>query len=150
MRGLIEALAGVLAGLSALGALVGAWAWWSGGTARAFWPLVRSAQIVAGVLALTSGIAAAAGHRPSDGLFWVYALVPVGVGFFAEQLRAVSAVGVLEARGLPDAAAVGQLEEGEQRSVVVAILRREMAVMAAASAVTCFLALRVLSTAAGL
>jgi len=140
----------MLAVLSGAAALVGGWAWWRGGQVRAFWPLVRASQVCAGLLAVSAGVAAALGHRPDDGLFWVYALVPVAVGFFAEQLRAVSAAGVLEARGLENAAAVGRLVEAEQRSVVLAILRREMGVMALAAAVTCFLALRALATAGGI
>ena len=138
-----------LAVLSALAAAVGAWAWWYLQTPRAFWLLVRTAQAAAILLAICAGIGAALGHRPDDGLFWVYALTPVAVSFFAEQLRAVSAQTVLDARGLADAQAVGALPDDEQRSIVLAILRREMAVMALAAAVTCFLALRALATASG-
>jgi hypothetical protein len=101
-------------------------------------------------LAAAAGIAAALGHRPDDGLFWVYALTPVAVSFVAEQLRIVSAQTVLDARGLPDAQALGSRSEAEQRSVVVAILRRETGVMALAALVVCFLALRALGTAPGL
>ena len=115
-----------------------------------FWVLLRASQVCAVVLALVAGVAVVLGHRPDDGLFWVYALTPVAVGFFAEQLRAVSAAAVLEARGLPDAQAVGTLPEDEQRSVVLAILRREMGVMALAAGVVCFLALRALGTSGGL
>jgi hypothetical protein len=150
VHGLIEALAWVLCGLSGAAAAVGAWAWWQVRSVRGFWWLVRAAQVAAGVLAVVAGVAAALGHRPHDGLFWVYALVPVAVGFVAEQLRIVSAAAVLETRGLPDAAAVGQLGEEGQRSVVVAILRREMGVMALAAGVVCFMALRAVATAAGL
>ena len=139
-----------LAALSGAAALVGAWAWWSGKAPRAFWIVLRASQAAAIALAGAAGVAAAAGHRPHDGLFWVYALTPVAVGFFAEQLRAVSAQAILDARGLPNAQAVGELSDADQRSIVLAILRREMGVMALAAAVTCFLALRALSTAAGL
>ena len=139
-----------LAALSALAAVVGAWAWWYLKAPKAFWWLVRAAQAAAVLLALAGGVAAIAGHRPDDGLFWVYALTPVAVGFVAEQLRIVSAATVLDARGLEDAQAVGRLEEAEQRTVVVAILRREVGVMALGAGVTCFLAVRALTTAGGL
>jgi hypothetical protein len=76
--------------------------------------------------------------------------VPVAVGFVAEQLRVVSAQTVLDARGIEDARALGRRPEAEQRSVVVAILRRETGVMALAALVICFLALRALGTAGGL
>ena len=150
MRGLIEVLAVVLAALSACAAVVGAWAWWYLRSPRAFWWLVRASQGAAVALALAAGVAVLAGHRPDDGLFWVYALVPVAVSFVAEQLRIVSASTVLDARGLEDAQAVGRLEEAQQRAVVLAILRREVGVMALAAGITCFLALRALATSAGI
>ena len=43
--------------------------------------------------------------------------------------------------------AVGELAEADQRSVVLAIVRREMGVMAAAALVVAFLALRAWGTA---
>jgi hypothetical protein len=54
---------------------------------------------------------------------------------------------VLDARGLEDAQAVGRLDEDGQRSVVLAILRREMGVMTLAAVVVVFLALRAWGTA---
>ena len=86
------------------------------------------------------------GFAPADGLFWLYALLPVAVGFVAEQLRLAAAQTVLDARGLEDAQAVGRLDEAGQRSVVRAILRREMGVMALAALVVAFLALRAWGT----
>ena len=139
-----------LAVSSALAAAVGAWAWWYLKSPKAFWWLVRLSQAAAVLLAVAAGVAAIAGHRPEDGLFWVYALTPVVVSFVAEQLRIVSAATVLDARGLEDAQAVGRLGEGEQQAVVVAILRREVGVMALAAAVTCFLAVRAAAIAGGL
>lgn len=150
MQALIEVLAAALAALSALVALCGGWAWWQVQEVRAFWVLLRGAQAAAILLAATAGVAAALGHRPDSGLFWIYALVPVAVGFVAEQLRVVSAQTVLDARGIEDARALGRRPEAEQRSVVVAILRRETGVMALAALVICFLALRALGTAGGL
>ena len=102
---------------------------------RAFWPLLRAAQAAAVALAVVAGVAAALRPRPDDGLFWLYALLPVAVGFVAEQLRARRAQTVLDARGLEDAQAVGRCPEAEQRSVVRAIVRRELGVMAIAAAV---------------
>ena len=46
---------------------------------------------------------------PDDGLYWLYALLPVAVGFFAEQLRLVSTEQVLERLELEDADAVREL-----------------------------------------
>ena len=95
---------------------------------------------------LVAGVGAVTGYDP-DGLFWLYALLPIAVSFVAEQLRLTAAQSVLDARDLEDAAAVGELDEAGQRSVVLAILRREMGVMTLAALVVVFLALRAYGTA---
>ena len=87
------------------------------------------------------------GRRPDDDLFYVYALLPVAVSFVAEQLRIAAADTVLAARGLPDAQAVGRLDEAGQRSVVTAILRRELGVMAVAALVIAGLLVRAATSA---
>jgi hypothetical protein len=116
--------------------------WWQVRTARAVWPLLRAGQVVAGLQAVLAGVLLATGFTPADDLYWLYALLPVAIGFVAEQLRLVSAEQVLENRGLPDAQAVGALPEAEQRSIVLSVVRREIGVMALAALVVAFLALR--------
>jgi hypothetical protein len=69
------------------------------------------------------------------------------VSFVAEQFRITAAQTVLDTRGLQDAHAVGRLDEAGQRSVIVAIVRREMGTMAAAALVVAFLCLRAAGTA---
>jgi hypothetical protein len=128
----VNALAGAFAG----------WRWWQVRPSDAVWPLLRAGQAVAVVQALVAGVLFAAGYKPADGLYWLYAVLPVAVGAIAEQLRVASAEQVLENRGLPDAQAVGALPEGEQRSVVLAIVRREVGVIALAAGVVALLALR--------
>ena len=118
------------------------WGWWRVRPAARAWPLLRAAQAVAIAQALAAGGLYVAGYEPEDGLYWLYALLPVAIGLIAEQLRLVSAEQVLENRDLEDARAVGALPEDEQRSVVLAIVRREMGVMALAAGVVAFLALR--------
>lgn len=116
--------------------------WWQVQPSTAVWPLLRAGQAVVVLQALVAGVLAIAGFEPADSLFWLYVLLPVAVGFVAEQLRIVSAEQVLENRDLPDAQAVGALPEAEQRSVVLAIMRREIGVMALAALVVAFLSLR--------
>ena len=116
--------------------------WWQVRPSDAVWPLLRFGQLVAGLQALVAGVLFVAGMRPGDGLYWLYALLPVAIGLVAEQLRIASAEQVLENRELPDAQAVGALPEAQQRSVVLAVVRREMGVMALAALVVSFLALR--------
>jgi hypothetical protein len=131
----------VLAANAVAGAFAG-WRWWRVEPSDAVWPLLRVAQALAVGQALVAGVLFALGFTPGDGLYWLYALLPVAIGLIAEQLRIASAEQVLENRGLPDAQAVGGLPENEQRSVVLAIVRREIGVMALAALVVAFLALR--------
>jgi hypothetical protein len=131
---------------NAAAGLLGAWRWYTVEPSRAFWVLARAGQAAAILQALAAGVLAAGGFKPADRLYWLYALLPVAVSFVAEQLRLASAQTVLDARGLPDAQAVGALDERGQRSVVLAIVRREMGVIAAAAVVIAFLALRALGT----
>lgn len=149
----------VVAGSIAVGALaalagsLGAWLWYDGDpserAARGFWTLLRASQGAALVLAIAVGSLAAAGNYSSDDLFYLYALLPLAIGFVAEQLRVVSAQAILDQRGLPDAQAVGALPEREQRAVVREIVRREIGVMAVSALVVVFLALRAAGTAHG-
>jgi hypothetical protein len=147
MRDAALATALVAAAVNGLAALAGGWRWWAGEPSRAFWVAIRAGQATAIALAIVAAAGAVSGFAPADGLFWLYALLPVAVGLVAEQFRAASAQTVLDARGLPDAQAVGELEAAEQREIVAAILRREIAVMALAALVVAFLALRAYGTA---
>ena len=137
----------VVAAVNGLAGVAGAWRWWRVEASRTFWVLCRAGQVAAIAQALAAGVLAVAGFNPADGLYWLYALLPVAVSFVAEQLRVASAQAVLDSRGLEDAQAVGRLDEPGQRSVVTAIVRREMGTMAAAALVVAFLCLRAAGTA---
>jgi hypothetical protein len=137
----------LVAVVNAAAGLLGAYRWYTVEPSRAFWALARAGQATVILQALVAGVLAALGFTPSSGLYWLYAVLGVAVSFVAEQLRVASAQAVLDHRGLPDAEAVGELDERGQRSVVMAIVRREMGVMAAAAIVIAFLALRALGTA---
>jgi hypothetical protein len=144
----------VLAGLNAVSGLLGAWLWFSGGpsrsaSGRAFWVLLRVGQGAAVLFALAVGVLAAAGTYSSDRLFYLYALLPLAVGFVAEQLRVASAQTILDQRGLRDARAVGSLPERDQHAIVASIVRREIGVMTLSALVVVFLALRAAGTAHG-
>ena len=132
----------IATGLNAAAAAYAGWRWWRVEPDRPAWWLIRSGQLASVAVALVGALDLIGGHDNPDGLFWVYALVPIGTGFFAEQFRILSAQTVLDARGLENAKAVGRLPEDEQRSIVLQIARREIGVMALAAAVNAFLALR--------
>ena len=126
------------------------WRWWRVDPDRSSWVLLRSGQGLVLALAIVAAGAWLGGSRPGDGLFWVYAFVPLGVSFFAEQFRRHSAQTVRDARGLENAKAVGRLPAQEQQSIVLQITRRELGVMVLAAAVNAFLALRAVTEAGGL
>jgi hypothetical protein len=140
MHDLVAPLALLVAVDNAVAAVLGAL------HVRAFWIVLRVAQGMALLLAVFAALAAATGEGPDDGLFWLYALLPLAVGLIGEQLRLASAESVLEARGLPDAQAMRSLSEDEQHAIVAAIVRREEFVMACAAGVVAFLALRAAMT----
>ncbi|MFI5037242.1 MAG: hypothetical protein ACHP93_02045 [Solirubrobacterales bacterium] len=142
-----------VAALNALSGLLGGWLWYrvelTERSARAFWGLLRVGQGSALTLALAVGSLAAAGNYSSERLFYLYALLPLAVGFIAEQLRVTAAQTILDQRGLRDAAAVGSLPEGDQRVLIGEVMRREIGVMASSALVVVFLALRAAGTAHG-
>lgn len=118
------------------------WRWWQVEPTRAAWRVLRAGQVVAVLQALVAGGLAFAGYIPDDGLYWLYASLPVATGVIAEQLRIAAAEQVLETRELEDAHAMKELTEREQRSVVLAIMRRELGIVTLAAVTVAFLALR--------
>lgn len=149
MTGAVVWGAVALAALNAVSALLGGWRWYRFQSSRGFWALLRIAQAGALLYAAAVGALAAAGRSSSEQLFYLYALLPLAIGFVAEQLRIASAQTILDQRGIPNAQAVGELPEGRQRELVALIVRREMGVMALSALVVVFLALRAAETAHG-
>jgi hypothetical protein len=116
--------------LNALAGVYGAWRYWRvEPDTRLFWLLLRAGQAVVVIEAALGGILELEHHK-APGLHVLYGLLPLLVAIIAEQLRLASAQMVLDAHGLESAPAVGELPADEQRSLVVAILRRELGVMA--------------------
>jgi hypothetical protein len=145
-RDLALAAALVLAVLTGLTGLYGALCWQREQSPRSFWLAVRAGQILAVAYAILAGVLYLAGDPPSSNLYYLYAVLPVAIGFVAEQLRLISADLVLSANDLEDAADLGRLDLPAQQRVVIAIMRRETGVMAAAAFAVCFLALRAWGT----
>jgi hypothetical protein len=139
----------VLAVFNAVPGSLGSWRWYRHEPSRAFWILLRVGQVFALVYAAAVGVLAAAGHFSTDRLFYLYALLPLAIGFVAEQLRVAAAQTILDQHELADAQAVGKLPENEQHEIVASIVRREMGVMTLSALVVVFLALRAAETAHG-
>ncbi len=121
----------------------------SGGLVRSFWVLLRVGSGRGPRPCDRGGLARRGRPLLDESLFYLYALLPLAIGFIAEQLRVASAQTILDQRGLAGSEAVAALPEAEQHELVAAIMRREMGVMALSALVVVFLALRAASTAHG-
>ncbi len=127
--------------LSLAAGAYGAWSWYRAEPAKVFWTLLRASQAVLAVQVAVGALLLVLGHEPAR-LHVLYGALPLGVSFLAEQLRLVSADQVLQKRGMESAREMERLGEDDQRAIVLDIVRRETGVMAAASLVVFFLALR--------
>jgi hypothetical protein len=132
--------------LNGLAGVYGAWCYWRATPSVWFWRLLRAGQAAIVVEAALGGVLAALGHKVSN-LHLLYGLLPLAVSFLGEQLRVASAQMILDSRGLESAHAVGELDEEDQRGIVVAIMQREVGVMALAAIVIVVLLARAAGTA---
>jgi hypothetical protein len=101
----------------------------------AFWYVLRTAQVAVFIQAMIGITLIFLGHRADD-LHYLYGVLPLLVSLLAETVRAGAAgqelVGI-DFDGLP---------KDRQRRIALAIVRREMGVMAVSCLVIFFLALR--------
>jgi heme A synthase len=129
-----------LIALNAAAGLVGGIAWNRDRASIAFWYLLRAAQVSVFVQALLGGLLVVTNHEPKEGLHYLYGILPLFVSFIAEGARADAArreVGETDYENLPQA---------DQEALALAIVRREMGIMAVSCGVIFFLALRAAST----
>ena len=123
----------------AAGALGGI-AWYRNQPSVAFWYLLRAAQVAVFLQALLGGLLLLTNHKAEEDLHYLYGLLPLLVSFLAEGARTGAAqreLGDLDFEALP----------GEtQQNLALAIVRREMGIMAVSCGVIFFLALRAATT----
>lgn len=131
--------------LAGLAGAWGGWCWWRSRSSAWFWRLLRASQLAVVIQAALGGVLVLMGHKPSS-LHILYGVLPLLVSFFAEQLRISAAQMVLDQRGFDSAQAVGKLPDAEQRAVVVAVLQREVGIMALAALVNVVLLARAAMT----
>jgi heme A synthase len=115
-------------------------AWLRSQASIPFWYLLRGAQAAVFVQAMLGGLLVVTGHEPSDELHYLYGILPLVVSLIAEGARAGAAereLGDVDIESLP--------AEGQQ-SLALAIVRREMGIMAVSCGVILFLALRAAGT----
>jgi heme A synthase len=125
-----------LIALNLAAGVVGGVSWFRDRPSIPFWYLLRAAQFSVFLQALLGGLLVVTNHEPSEDLHYLYGLLPLFVSFVAEGVRAGAAqreLGELDFESLPAA---------EQHTLGLAIVRREMGIMAVSCGVIFFLALR--------
>lgn len=140
MVGLHIAVGVFLIGLNAAAGLVGGIAWYRDRASIPFWYLLRAAQASVFLQALLGGLLVVTNHEPEEGLHYLYGILPLFVSFIAEGARLDAAqreVGDLDPESL---------STDEQESLALAIVRREMGIMAVSCGVIFFLGLRAAGT----
>jgi heme A synthase len=126
--------------LNLLAGVVGGIAWYRDRPSVPFWYLLRAAQAAVVLQALLGGLLLLGGHKPDDDLHYLYGTLPLLVSFLAEGAR----VGAAE-REVSGIEMEALSPEGQQ-AVALAIVRREMGIMAVSCGVILFLALRAAGT----
>jgi heme A synthase len=138
--GLHIAVGMILITLNATAGIVGGVAWYRDRPSIPFWYLLRAAQVSVFVQALLGGLLVVTNHQAQENLHYLYGILPLVVSFIAEGARADAArreVGETDYENLPPA---------DQESLALAIVRREMGIMAVSCGVIFFLALRAATT----
>jgi heme A synthase len=119
---------------------VGGIAWYRDRASIPFWYLLRAAQVAVFLQVMLGGLLVFTGHKPDDSLHYLYGILPLVVSLLAEGAR----TGAAE-RELRDVD-VESLSPDGQQSLALAIVRREMGIMAVSCGVILFLALRAAGT----
>jgi hypothetical protein len=120
--------------------LLGGYSWLRDQASVPFWYLLRAAQVAVFIQVMLGMLLVFAGHEPPDDLHYVYGMLPLLVSLLAEGARAGAAN--QELAGLD----FDSLPEQRQRQLALAIVRREMGIMAVSCWVIFFLALRAAGT----
>jgi heme A synthase len=107
-----------------------------------FWYLLRAALVAVFLQALLGGLLVFTGHEATGDIHYLYGILPLVVSFLAEGARAGAAE--RELRDLDFEA----LPAADQQSLALAIVRREMGIMAVSCGVILFLGLRAAGTSA--
>ncbi|MEX2447493.1 MAG: hypothetical protein WD404_01970 [Solirubrobacterales bacterium] len=125
-----------LIALNAAAFAFGGIAWLRSRASIPFWYLLRAAQASVFAQAVLGGLLVFSGREAVEDLHYVYGILPLVVSFLAEGARAGAAereLGELDFESLP---------ASDQQSLALAIVRREMGIMAVSCGVILFLGLR--------
>ena len=119
---------------------IGGVAWLRDRSSVPFWLLLRAAQVAVFIQVMLGGLLVFTGHKPDDSLHYLYGILPLLVSLIAEAARTGAAereLGDVDFEALPADA---------QQELALAIVRREMGIMAVSCGVILFLALRAAGT----
>jgi heme A synthase len=119
---------------------VGGVAWFRDRPSIRFWYFLRAAQVAVFVQVMLGGLLVFTNHKPDDSLHYLYGILPLVVSLIAEGARTGAAE--RELRDVDFEA----LSADAQQDVALAIVRREMGIMAVSCGVILFLALRAAGT----
>jgi heme A synthase len=115
-------------------------AWLRDRSSVPFWLLLRAAQVSVFIQVMLGGLLVFTNHKPDDSLHYLYGILPLLVSLIAEAARTGAAereLGDVDFEALPAEA---------QQELALAIVRREMGIMAVSCGVILFLALRAAGT----
>jgi heme A synthase len=127
-------------GLNLVAFALGGVAWFRDRSSVPFWLLLRAAQVAVFIQVMLGGLLVFTDHKPDDSLHYLYGILPLLVSLIAEAARtgaAESELGDIDFEALPADA---------QQDLALAIVRREMGIMAVSCGVILFLALRAAGT----
>ena len=119
---------------------LGGIAWLRDRSSVPFWLLLRAAQVSVFIQVMLGGLLVFTNHKPDDSLHYLYGILPLLVSLIAEAARTGAAereLGDIDFEALPAEA---------QQELALAIVRREMGIMAVSCGVILFLALRAAGT----
>lgn len=119
---------------------LGGVAWLRDRSSVPFWLLLRAAQVSVFIQVMLGGLLVFTNHKPDDSLHYLYGILPLLVSLIAEAARTGAAereLGDIDFEALPADA---------QQDLALAIVRREMGIMAVSCGVILFLALRAAGT----
>jgi heme A synthase len=140
MIGLHIAVGVILIALNAAAFAVGGIAWLRERASIPFWYLLRAAQASVFAQALLGALLVVTGHEQDEGLHYLYGILPLVVSFIAEGARTDAAH--REIRDID----YESLTDAEKEPIALAIVRREMGIMAVSCGVILFLGLRAAGT----
>jgi ABC-type phosphate transport system auxiliary subunit len=142
----VHLVAGVaMMALNLVAGLWGAAAWAANWASVSFWYVLRAAQVSVVVQVLLGALLLVAGREAIDGIHYMYGTAPLLVNLFAEGMRAGAAQ-----RELPEDVEFETLPPGEQRTIALGIVRREMGIMTIACLLIVAFALRAAQVSGGL